>query len=279
MLPRPLDAGRFLGPSDLFRDSSVAVISASLARTISAGADDAGAVIGTRISGAGERWTIVGVLGEVPADPVNRIWVPFTARTARLLDPDRRRPASIRVRVESIESVPLARTQIESWLAGRFGPGWAERIDVASNRRRSEQARQAMLVFKLVLGAIAAISLVVGGIGIMNVLLASVSERTREIGMRKAAGATGRDIRLQFLAESLAITGVGTLLGILLGMLGAGTVAAIVRRFTDAPVQAAFTWQSVALAVSAAFLVGLTFGMWPARRAAHMSPIEALRAE
>jgi putative ABC transport system permease protein len=97
--------------------------------------------------------------------------------------------------------------------------------------------------------------------------------------MRKAAGARGRDISRQFLIESLAISGVGSLLGILLGMGGAGVVAAIVRRLTEAPVQAAFTWQSVAFAAGAALIVGLVFGTWPARRAAGLSPIEALRHE
>lgn len=279
MLPRPLAAGRFLTPSDLSGDSSVLVVSASLAEMITFGSLDTAEILGTRLRWNDVDWTIAGVLETDPADRVNRAWMPLTPQTVRLLDPDLRRPAALRVRVESIESIPPAMESIEGWLASRFGSAWSEQIDVATNKRRSDQARQAMLAFKLVLGAIAGISLIVGGIGIMNVLLASVSERTREIGMRKAAGATGRDISLQFLAESLAITSVGSLLGILLGMTGAGGVAAVVRSFTGAPVEAAFTWQSVALAAGAAFVVGLAFGTWPARRAARMSPIEALRTE
>ena len=97
--------------------------------------------------------------------------------------------------------------------------------------------------------------------------------------MRKAAGARARDISLQFLIESLAISGFGSLLGVLLGMAGAGVVAAVVRRLTEAPVHAAFKWESVAFAAGAALLVGFVFGTWPARRAARLSPIEALRHE
>ena len=136
-----------------------------------------------------------------------------------------------------------------------------------------------MLVFKLVMGAIAGISLLVGGIGIMNILLASVAERTREIGIRKAAGARQRHVLLQFLAESVAITGIGSVLGVILGLAGAFGITAGIRHLTDAPLYAAFTWQSVAVAAAAALLVGLVFGTYPARRAARLSPIEASRHE
>jgi putative ABC transport system permease protein len=279
MLQRPIAAGRFLEASDLSGDSSVAVLSARLGEALGDGSGDAAELIGTRFAWNDVEWLVIGVLADDPADLVNRAWVPFTPGNVRVLDPDGRRPASIGVRVERIESLPEATAAIEGWLEGRFGAAWNERVNLASNRRRIDQVRQAMLVFKLVLGAIAGISLLVGGIGIMNVLLASVSERTREIGMRKAAGARATDIRLQFLIESLAIAGVGSLLGIVLGMVGASVVAAVVRRLTEAPVQAAFTWQSVAFAAGAALLVGLVFGTWPARRAARLSPIEALRHE
>jgi putative ABC transport system permease protein len=279
MLPHPIAAGRFLVAADLSGDSSVAVVSGNLARALGGDSADAADLVGDRFRWNDVDWRVIGVQAHDPADRMNRVWVPFTAKNVRLLDPDGHRPASIGIRVEKIESLPEATVEIESWLEGRFGTSWDERVSLASNRRRIDQVRQAMLVFKLVLGAIAGISLLVGGIGIMNVLLASVSERTREIGMRKAAGARARDISLQFLVESLAIAGIGSSLGILVGMLGASGVAAVVRSFTDAPVHAAFTWQSVAFAACAALLIGLVFGTWPARRAARLSPIEALRHE
>ena len=278
MLPRPLAAGRFLAAADLSGDSSVVVVSSALAEALFPDGDLAH-VVGDQFFWNDTTWRIIGVTADNPADRVNRAWIPFTPRTVRLLDPDGRRPASLGIRAESVESLPEATAAIEAWLTDRFGTSWTERVNLQSNRRRIDQVRQAMLVFKLVLGAIAGISLLVGGIGIMNVLLASVSERTREIGMRKAAGARARDISLQFLIESLAISGFGSLLGVLLGMAGASVVAAVVRRLTDAPVHAAFMWESVAFAAGVALLIGLVFGTWPARRAARLSPIDALRHE
>ena len=145
--------------------------------------------------------------------------------------------------------------------------------------RLAAQARQGMLVFKLVMGAIAGISLLVGGIGIMNILLASVIERTREIGIRKAAGARQRHVLIQFLAEAVVITAAGSVLGVILGLTGAFSITAGIRHFTDAPIYAAFTWPSVAVAAGAALLVGLIFGTYPAKRAARLSPIDAIRHE
>jgi len=279
MIPQPIVTGRFLVDADMNGNSSVAVISGSLASALEGASEETVDLVGGRFRWNDIEWRVIGVLADDPADRINRAWVPLTERNVRLLDPDGRRSATIGIRVEDIESLPAATAATSGWLEARFGAAWDERVNLSSNRRRIDQVRQAMLVFKLVLGAIAGISLLVGGIGIMNVLLASVSERTREIGMRKAAGARGRDISLQFLVESLAIAGAGSLLGILLGMAGASGVALVVRRITEAPVHAAFTWQSVAFAAVAALLVGLLFGTWPARRAARLSPMEALRHE
>jgi putative ABC transport system permease protein len=136
-----------------------------------------------------------------------------------------------------------------------------------------------MMVFRLVMGAIAGISLVVGGIGIMNVLLASVTERTREIGIRRASGARRRDIRRQFLAESVAISAVGSGLGAILGIVVSTVALHMVGEMADAPLSAVFTWQSLGFAMGAALVVGLVFGTYPALRAGRLSPIEALRHE
>jgi putative ABC transport system permease protein len=150
---------------------------------------------------------------------------------------------------------------------------------ITSSRQRIAQVSQAMLVFKMVMGAIAGISLIVGGIGIMNILLASVSERTREIGIRRATGARARDILVQFLAESVAITGVGSLLGVVLGLAGSVAVTALIRHLTGAPLEATFTWTSIMVAVDSAVLVGLAFGIYPALRASRLDPVEAIRHE
>jgi putative ABC transport system permease protein len=128
-------------------------------------------------------------------------------------------------------------------------------------------------ILTLVLASIAGISLVVGGVGVMNIMLVSVSERTREIGLRKAVGARTRDVLRQFLLEAVALTVSGGVLGILLGTAG----ALLVGRFS--PVPAAITGWSVALAFGVSVAVGVFFGVWPARKAARMQPIAALRYE
>jgi len=131
-----------------------------------------------------------------------------------------------------------------------------------------------------VFGAFASIALVVGGVGIMNVLLASVTERTREIGVRKALGARRRDILYQFLAESVAIASVGTGLGTAVGFSTAFAVAAIVRwRVPGAALHAAVTPATLLTAIVSAATIGLTFGTFPALRAARLSPIDAIRHE
>ena len=134
-----------------------------------------------------------------------------------------------------------------------------------------KQARQ----FTIILGTIAAISLLVGGIGIMNIMLATVTERTREIGIRRALGAKRRDITQQFLIETVVLSGVGGLLGV------AGRVSrsrgSSSSSFSDQ--KAIVTWSSVALAFGISVAIGILFGIYPARRAALMDPIEALRHE
>jgi putative ABC transport system permease protein len=163
------------------------------------------------------------------------------------------------------------------WLRERFGS--AEDFIVSSSRERVAQVSRGILVFKLALGSITGISILVGGIGIMNILLASVHERTREIGIRRAAGARKRDIFLQFLAESVTISALGALIGVITGLLGAFGVTALIRAVADAPVHAAFAWSTAAVADLIAVFVGIAFGTYPARHAARISPIEAIRHE
>ena len=136
-----------------------------------------------------------------------------------------------------------------------------------------EEIKRSAQMFSLVLGMIAAISLLVGGIGIMNIMLASVTERTREIGIRRALGAKRRDIIVQFLTETVVLSLCGGVLG-----LGVGIVLPLlIELFTGMKV--IFTLWSLVLAFSISALVGLIFGIYPASRAARMDPIEALRHE
>jgi putative ABC transport system permease protein len=136
--------------------------------------------------------------------------------------------------------------------------------------RRAERTKQ---IFNVVLGSIAAISLIVGGIGIMNIMLASVTERTREIGIRRALGAKRADIIVQFLIESVILSGSGGLLGVGLGV----TIPYLVTLFVG--MATIVTFWSPAIAFSISGLVGVVFGIYPAFRAAQMDPVEALRHE
>ena len=160
-----------------------------------------------------------------------------------------------------------------------YGSAWKDRVAVVSDESRLEQVAKGLLLFKLFMGALMSISLVVGGIGIMNVMLSSVIERTREIGIRKAAGAERRHILWQFLCESVAITGVTGLIGLLLGVTAAFTITAIMRRMANAPIQAWLSASTVLVAIGASVVVGVVFGLYPALRAARLSPIDAIHHE
>ena len=128
-------------------------------------------------------------------------------------------------------------------------------------------------VLTLIIVAISAISLVVGGVGVMNIMLVSVTERTKEIGLLKSIGADDKDILLQFLLEAIVMTGIGGVAGILLGIFGAGVIAILVGiPLVVSPI-------AVTVAFGVSMLVGIVFGMYPAQRAAKLSPIDALRYE
>jgi len=135
------------------------------------------------------------------------------------------------------------------------------------------EAARTKRIFSIVLGSIAAISLLVGGIGIMNIMLATVSERTREIGIRRALGARKRDIVVQFLSETLLLTLTGGFLGIVLG----SVIPFLVERFSRMPT--VITGGSLLLSFGISAAVGIVFGLYPACRAANMDPIESLRHE
>ena len=136
-----------------------------------------------------------------------------------------------------------------------------------------KQAEHTKRIFNIVLGSIAAISLIVGGIGIMNIMLATVTERTREIGIRRALGARRRDIIYQFIAETVILSSTGGVVGVISGMV----VPKFVTRFAE--MTTLITSWSVLLAFFISVAIGITFGIYPARKAAFLKPIEALRHE
>ena len=142
-----------------------------------------------------------------------------------------------------------------------------------------EEAERTKMLFNMLLGSIASIALLVGGIGIMNIMLATVTERTREIGIRRALGAKRRDITVQFLIEAVLLTGLGGVIGVVIGLLAPEGISAVSHRFFNYAIRTQINLWSLPLAAGFSIAVGILFGLYPARRAALMDPIEALRRE
>ncbi|MDB4950788.1 MAG: hypothetical protein JWM27_3437 [Gemmatimonadetes bacterium] len=265
--------GRFFVYGEAARNAPVLVLSRALAEKLS-GSRPSASMLGARVwVGDGPR-TVIGIFeddGETAYVPL-RAAAQVIGHGARVLAPQ------LLVRARSIEEVNPVKSALEDWAAARFGPP-DERLDFSTYADRITQATQGIAVFRLVMGAIIGISLVVGGIGVMNVLLASVAERTREIGVRRALGAPRRAILVQFLFESLTITGMGSIIGIILGSIGAVAMSPIIRSMTGQAISVAPTFQTILIAVLCPALVGLVFGIYPAHRASRLSPITALRHE
>ena len=260
--------GRMLSEDDLLRKRRVAVLTDSLARKLSR---DPVSLLGTSADIGGMEYEIVGLVTQSGA-------VRPAAFVPLIADSSSGKAPIVAVRARAVEDVPAIRSTIEHWLDGRFTDG-KDAFQIATNEFRVDQVRRGILVFKVVMGIITGISVIVGGIGIMNVLLVSITERTREIGVRRSTGARRRDIVTQFLAESTALSFTGCFLGTLLGFGGIFALVPAIRSATDVPFQAAFDWSTVAIICAVALLVGLIFGTYPAYRASRLSPIDALRHE
>ena len=187
-------------------------------------------------------------------------------------------PPSLTIIADKVENVPVLKGKAEQWLDQHYQGGKAA-FRVFTNDFRIDQLSSAILVFKIVMGMIVGISILVGGIGVMNVLLMSVTERTREIGVRKALGAKNRMIAMQFLAESLAVSLLGSLLGVLLGILFLLAAVPIIDYFTEVKFPIAFQPSSFLIVMAIAVVIGIVFGTYPAKKASRLSPIDAIRHE
>jgi putative ABC transport system permease protein len=280
--------GRAIEDADEEKLDNVAVIGASAADALFPAEDPVGKTVG--VDGLGDQitFTIVGVtedkklaagtLGGGDAEFARVLFIPFATDRARIgrelvtfkngYNIERLDMSQITVTVDTLENVPRT-AQVLQALIDQYHPQKDVQAFVPLELLR--KAEETQRLFTLILGAIAGISLVVGGIGIMNIMLATVTERTREIGIRRALGAKQRDIATQFLIETLVLSCGGGLIGIALGM---GLAYGLTELF-GVPTLVR-SWSPM-VAFSTSVLVGLLSGLYPARRAARLDPIEALR--
>jgi putative ABC transport system permease protein len=190
----------------------------------------------------------------------------------------RRSPPSMIIEVAKTEDVPRVKEQVQAWINTEYG---AQNNDfkVFSRDFWIDQTAKGFLLFRVIMGMIIGISVVVGGVGVMNVLLISVNERTAEIGLRKAVGAKKGDIRRLFLAESITVSAFGSMVGLLFGAGFAMLAIPVIRFFADVPFSAVLTWNTFFIICVVAVFVGIIFGTYPAVKAARLDPVEALRRE
>ena len=272
-----LASGRPFTQQDIDGATKVCLLGKTVAENLFGGIDPIGQIV--RIKKV--PFTVVGVLASkgqstYGTDQDDTIFVPLTTAQKRLFG--MQFPGMVRaIAVQARE--PEVMKEVESQITAllrqrhRIQPNQENDFSVRNLTEVMSSAEQSASVMSLLLGAIASISLIVGGIGIMNIMLVSVTERTREIGIRMAVGAKGRDILLQFLIESLVLSLIGGAMGIGIGI--AGTF--ILSTFTQWPTL--FSIQAVLLAFLFSGSVGVFFGFYPARKASLLNPIEALRYE
>lgn len=265
--------GRFFSNEENNEMSKVAVIGQTVVNNLFGSEDP----VGKTIKINRKNFTVIGVLPAKGAtgfrDQDDIVIIPLNTAMKAILGKDY--VDTIWVEIDSPDISETAISAITNFMykALDIRKDKEDAITVMNMSDIKEIMSQTTKTFSLLLGIIAGISLIVGGIGIMNIMLVSVTERTKEIGLRKAIGATKRAILLQFLIEAVIISITGGLIGILLGMSAATIISKLAKWAVDIP----FT--AIAISFTFSFLVGIVFGIWPAKKASELSPIEALRYE
>jgi putative ABC transport system permease protein len=267
--------GRMFSDGDDAARKRYAVLGASVPRMLDV---NAAAMIGREVSIRGIAFEVIGILGEKGSQGsfINldeQILIPLQTARYRIFGTDRLR--SVTVQVQDVSQSSVAMIDVERVLRRehKIRPGGENDFQIRRQADLLSTLETTTKTFTRLLAGIAAVSLIVGGIGIMNIMLVSVTERTREIGVRKALGATRRVILLQFLVEALALCMVGGLAGIIVGSIGAVVLSHVNQWNTS------ISPFAIGLAFLFSAIVGVFFGMWPARRAAALDPIAALRYE
>ena len=269
--------GRFLADTDMDFWNKVCVIGSKVWKEQFKGRDP----VGKEVSINNRRFTIIGIM-ESRGDGLERgrsddnmIFVPIT--TAQTRFGGRNRVGAIMARAKSIDVVEQALKEVKTVISRNHG-GDDTFFRTWNAKKGIESGKRMIFIIESVLVVIASVSLIVAGIGILNIMLVSVTERIPEIGLRKAVGAKSLDIRLQFLTESVLLCLIGSLLGIALGAVVGKGFAWIVSKFLDEMSwPAVITPEAVLISVGAGAAVGIFFGFYPASQAAKMTPIDAIR--
>ena len=268
-----VEHGRFFSQSEIKTSKKVAVIGPTAAENLVGDEYP----VGKKVRIKGIQFTIIGVMKEKGAggfgDPDDQIYVPITTAMNRVFGLDH--IGTISAQAYSMQVMDQAVEEITELLRERhrIREGSDNDFHVRNQADIVEMASEAAGIFTLLLGGIASVSLLVGGIGIMNIMLVSVTERTREIGIRMAIGARRRDIQRQFLIEAMVLSLVGGVIGILAG----GGMSATISHMTE--LNAKVLPSSIILAFCFSAFVGIFFGIYPARKASALDPIDALRYE
>ncbi len=273
---RSVPEGRFISASDVSSDAAVTVLGADTAQELFGHRD----AVGQTVSVNGAELTVIGVLNPEGSTAVanedDQAIVPITTAANRLIGGAS--PSSVQaiyIEAKSSSVLSAAYQEVDGELLGlhhTLSPAAAD-FSIASQQSLLSTATSVTQTLTALLAGIAAISLLVGGIGVMNIMLVSVTERIREIGLRKALGATPRVIRRQFLVEASVLGLLGGLCGVLLGLLGALVLPGLISQPVDV------SGAAMLVAILVAIAIALVFGVYPASRAARLSPIDALRSE
>ena len=270
--------GRFFTEGDDRARSRVAVLGAEvLAEELEIEIADPAEVVGQQITIRGIPFEVIGVL-ELKGtggrdDPDETVFIPFRTGEYRLFGTDRLGEITVQMRDPGRMDASLLEIETIMRREHRLRPDQPNDFRIRDRSQFLTAQAEASKTLTFLLAGIAAVSLIVGGIGIMNIMLVSVTQRTREIGIRKALGATRANILLQFLVEALTLCILGGLVGLLAGW-GAAVFFAQLNGWS-----VIVTAEAIALAVGFSVAVGIFFGVWPARQAAQLDPIEALRYE